>query len=199
MELATAQPNLRNGQSVGMAKHGDDAGLFVTFYTESVEAPFESEQRGYTVFKDVVYVHIMFPGNRSTEVRRPARLKAEGGHPADIQRWPRQWEAFQSQSVVTSVGMPVTEWAPLSKSQALMLKAMNIHTVEQLAEVPDHALTWLGARDMQVKAQTWLKSAANSAEALRLQADNDRLRADIDALKAQVAELAAPKKQPQRG
>ena len=46
-------------------------------------------------------------------------------------------------------GLPLQEWAPLSRSQVLELKANHIHTVEQLSEIPDSGLEKLGmgARD----------------------------------------------------
>ena len=189
MEFASAQIH-KSGNSLHVT-HGDDKGLFVTFYTESIEAPYESEQAGHPVFKDVPYVHILFPGDRTKEVKRPVKMKGDESSPSDMERWPRQWQAFQAQAQEVANGLPITEWAPISKSQALALKAMHIHTVEQLAEVPDHALTWLGAREMQEKARTWLSQAKDGAEALRLKAENDALRQDIEQLKKQFAELAA--------
>ena len=195
MELAT--PTIHKSGNSLHVSHGDDRGLFVTFYNEAVEVPFESEKAGHPVYKDVPYVHIMFPGNSTTQVRRPVKEKGDDNTPSDPQRWPMQWQAFKSQSEQVHVGIPITEWPPLTKSQAMSLKAMNIHTVESLAEMPDSGLTWLGAREHQQKAVAWLKNATGGAEVLRLQHENSALRADIDALKAQFAELAANK--PTRG
>ena len=188
MELAT--PTIHKSGNSLHVSHGDDRGLFVTFYNEAIEIPFESEQAGHPVYKDVPYVHIMFPGNSTTQVRRPVKEKGDENTPSDPQRWPAQWAAFKSQSEQVFVGIPITEWPPLTKSQALSLKAMNIHTVESLADMPDNGLTWLGAREMQQKAIAWLKNATGGAEVLRLQKENEVLRADMDALKEQFKELA---------
>lgn len=196
MELAQAQVH-KSGNTLHVS-HGDDRGLFVTFYNEAIEVPFESERSGHPVYKDVAYVHIMFPGNSTTQVRRPVKLKGDENTPSDPQRWPQQWAAFQSQSEQVHSGIPITEWPPITKSQALALKAMQIHTVEALADVPDMGLTWLGAREMQQKALTWLKNAGDGAEVLRLQKENENLRSDVEALKAQFAELAAAQKTPKR-
>lgn len=192
MELASPQVH-KSGNSLHVS-HGDDRGLFVTFYNEAVEVPYQSEQAGHPVFKDVPYIHIMFPGNSTTQVRRPVKLKGDESTPSDAQRWPMQWQAFQSQSEQVHSGIPVTEWPPLTKSQALGLKALQIHTVEQLANVPDNGLTWLGAREMQQKALAWLKTADGGAEVLRLTKENENLRSDVETLKAQFAELAAANK-----
>ena len=193
MELAT--PTIHKSGNQLHVSHGDDKGLHVTFYIEAIKSPFKSEQAGYPVFEDVTFVHILFPGNRSTEVKRPAKLKNDGGIPPDNERWPRAWQAFQNQSEEAHVGLPVTEWSPLTKGQAMGLKAQHIHTVEQLAELPDHALTWLGAREMQIKAKAYLKQAGDGgAEAMRLSKENDNLHAVIEALKAQISDLAKSKK-----
>lgn len=191
MEFATAQVHKAGNQL--HVTHGDDKGLFVTFYDEAIRQNFESEQQGRPVFKDVPHVHIMFPGDRTKEVKRPVKLSGDESSPSDPERWPRQWAAYQAQAAEVVDGLPVTEWAPLTKSQAMELKALHIHTVEQLAAVPDHALTWLGAREMQAKARAFLAQATDGAEVLRLKAENEALRTDLELLKQQVAELSGTK------
>ena len=188
MELAS--PTVHGKGNNLHVSHGDDKGLFVTFYDESVEHPHKSEEAGYPIFVDVTYIQILFPGDNTRKTVRPAKLVADGGAPPDPQRWPAQWQAYKSQSEQVESGLPVTQWGPLTKSQALMLKSLSIHTVEQLAAVPDHALTWMGAREMQAKAQAFLRNAQDGAEVNRLQAENDALRADVDALKAQFQALS---------
>ena len=192
MEFAEASITKR-GNSLHVT-HGDDSGLHVVFYNESVEQSFESEQQGHPVYKDVPYVHILFPGDRTKEVKRPVKAKSDESTPSDGERWPRQWEAFKAQSEEVTSGIPITEWPPITKSQALALKSVHIHTLEQLAAVADTSLTWMGAREMQAKARVWLANAVDGAEALRLKSENDGLRADIDQLKKQFAELAAGSK-----
>ena len=187
-EFASATITKRGNQL--HVSHGDDSGLFVRFYDESLEMPFLSEQAGHPVYQDVPYIQIMFPGDRTKEVKRPVKMKGDESSPSDAQRFSREWEAYKAQSEAVTVGMPVTEWAPLTKSQAMALKTMNIHTVEQLAEVPDHLLSWMGAREMSQKARAWLKQAGDNATALKLQAENDALRADIETLKQQFAEMS---------
>lgn len=192
MELASAQSNLRPGQSVGMAKHGDDSGLYVLFHFESVEIPIRSEQEGRPIFEDRPYVTIIFPGDNTRKTVRPVRMKGDGNTPSDPERWPRQWAAFQSQSVQPDTGTPVTEWAAITKSQAMMLKASQIHTVDQLAVVPDHALTWMGAREMQVKAQAFLTQRDHGKDQIeRLQAELAQSREAEAQAKAQRDEQAA--------
>ena len=192
MEFAQATVH-KSGNQLHVT-HGDDRGLYVTFSMEAVQNAFKSEQEGHPVFEEIPHVQILFPGDSTKKVFRPVDLKGSESRPSDPDRWPAQWAAFLAQAEQAAVGMPLTEWSPMTKSMALTLKAMSIHTVEQLSEIPDHALTWLGAREMREKAKAWLAAATDGAAVLKLQQENANLKADIEALKAQFAELAKPRK-----
>jgi len=168
MELASPQVH-KSGNSLHVS-HGDDKGLFVSFYNESVEMPFKSEQAGHKVYEDVPFIHIVFPGNNTTQVRKPAKLDSSNGVPSDPERFPKQWAAFKAQAEVVQEGFPLTEWPVISKSLALTMKAMQIHTVEQLANIPDTALT------------------------MRLTSANENLQIEIEAMKKQMAEIASLQK-----
>jgi len=98
---------------------------------------------------------------------------------------------FLNQQEQNAVGMPITEWPPITRSQALELKAIKIHSVEQLAELPDSACTWLGSRELRQKARTWLENVNDHSTESRLQAALDQRDATIEALRLQVADLAA--------
>lgn len=175
--------------------HGDDSGLIVEFYMEPVLQGAESEKEGRRIYKDVPFIWIRFVGDRTREVRRKVDLKGRNGIP-DPERFPRQWQAFQRKTAPVAMGTPIEQWGPIDRSQALTLKGVNIHTVENLAAVPDTALHNLGhgARVLRDKAIAWLKAAGDSAETTRLAAENQHLKDELAALKEQVAELAARKK-----
>jgi len=188
MALASAQVH-KSGNQLHVT-HGDDKGVYVEFFMEAVLQGFESEQAGRPIFKDVPYIQILFPGDSTKKVVRPVDEKGNESKPSDSQRWPAQWAAFQAQAAQVQTGTPLTEWSPVSKSIALNLKAMNIHTVEQLAEVADHALTWLGARELRDKAKAWLAASTDGAAVMKLQQENTDLRADLELLKKQFAEMS---------
>ena len=192
MDIATATVH-KSGNQLHVT-HGDDKGLYVEFCMEAIEHPYKSELAGHPIYEDVPHVRILFPGDTTKKVYRPVDMKGSESKPSDPERWPRQWAAFQAQSTQVQVGTPLTEWPPIGKAMALTLKAMEIHTVEQLAEVRDDALTWLGARELRDKAKGWLTAATDSSAFLKLQHENADLRADLEVLKAQFAELAKPKK-----
>jgi hypothetical protein len=187
--FATAQTNLGNA-TVGMATHGNDAGLFAEFSTRAVLMPFKTQEAGRPIYKDQVFITIHFPGDKTKRVERPVKMEGDDNSPSDPQRFPRQWQLFQNQQDQSATGMPITEWPPLTKAQALELKAIKIHTVEALAELPDTACTWLGARDLRKKAQDWLAAVADHAGESRLAAALEQRDATIAALQLQVDDLA---------
>ncbi len=189
--FATAQSNLSPGQLVGMATHGSDAGLYVEFSMRPVHMPFKSEQAGRPIFEDQAYITIRFPGDKTKTVERPVILEDTDRAPSDPARFPRHWAAFQAQESQVSEGMPITEWPPLTKSQAQELKAINIHTVEQLAHMPDSGCNWMGARELRKKAIAWLDFAAGHSKESALQAVIDSQQAQIEALRKQVEDIAA--------
>jgi hypothetical protein len=178
-------------------QHGDDSGLFVQFETRAIEDEEKSRQEGRPIYKDVDFVIIHVAGDRLTVRERQVDLVGNNRTPPDHIRFPRQWEAFKAQKQQPVEGTPITEWPPVSKSLAMELKGMHIHTVEALAAVSDQNLTWLGARELREKAKAWLEKAKAGGDVSRLVAENEQLKADMAALKAQMAAMAADK--PKRG
>jgi hypothetical protein len=183
-----AQPTVTGRGNQLAVQHGKDEALIVTFSMEPVLQGAESEKEGRPIYKDTAMVHIRFPGDRTREIF--TRAKQEHQH-----RFPRQWAQFQQKVAQVQIGTPLEEWGPISRSHAMTLKGVNIHTVENLAAVPDSALHAIGhgARELRAKAITWMKTSQDGAEALRLATENQTLKDDIAMLKEQVAELAKRK------
>lgn len=197
MELAEAQI-IKQGNNYHV-QHGTDAGLFVEFYVEAIEDQEESIKQGRPIYRDVEMTSIRILGDQKTHVVRPVDLKGSNTVPSDPDRWPRQWAAFKNKQVVTEVGTPITEWPPVSKSQAMNLKSLNIHTVEALAQVSDSNLgnIGMGARDLRDKAIAFLDQAKDGSGLVKLQEENKDLRTKIEALQNQMAAFMAEK--PKRG
>jgi hypothetical protein len=171
--------------------HGDDSKLYVEFKMEPVQQGAESEKQGRPIYKDVPYIEINFPGDRTKKIYRPVKMENDHQSPSDPVRFPRQWTAFQEQRTQVQDGTPIEQWGPITRSQAMELKAMRIHTVEQLAGISDQNLTWLGARELRDKAEAWLKQAAGGKEVMRLQAENAQLREDFALLQDQMKQLSS--------
>lgn len=194
-DFAAARIDMPRGATVAMATHGTDDGLYVEFSMAPSPNPDPelSEEAGYDVFTDIPWVHILVPGDRTKEWFRPAKLRMDDSSdtvPTDVQRFPRQWAAFQDQSKKSATGLPIEEWPAITKSEAQAFKRMDIYTVEQLAALPDTALNWLGARQRRDQAKVWLESAKGHAVEMKLTKENDQLRAQIEAMQRQIDEMA---------
>lgn len=168
-------------------EHGNDSNLYVEFRMEPVHQTFKSEAEGRPIFEDVPYIEIMFAGDKTKKVDRPVTDE-------DKHRFNKQWEAFQRQEQHVESGTPITEWPPLTKSEALELKSLNIHTVEALAALPDSSLSWLGARTNRDKAKAYLERSKEGANESRLVAELAKRDADITALRNEIAALGDAKK-----
>lgn len=194
MDFATPKVYERGNQL--HVSHGDDTRLFVEFYTEAVHQKAESEKVGRPLYKDVPFIKIMFPGDKNKLINRPVRFEGNGVEPSDTDRFPRQWDAYQKQQEQPILGTPITEWPQITKSQALELKGLNIHTVEMLANVSDGALQniGMGARELRSKAQAWIAQATDhaavSSQIAALTKENESLKTDLAMMKEQLASLS---------
>lgn len=182
-----AQANVKQSGNSLHVEHGTDSNLYVEFEMVSMPQPFESEKAGRPIFKDVPHIKILFPGDRTKQIFRPINED-------DKMRFPRHYQAFLNQETQVQEGTPITEWPPLTKSEAQELKGINIHTVEALAGMPDTALTWFGAREKRDRAKAFLAASKDSSAITKLMSENERLRTDLEAMKNQINELATPKK-----
>jgi hypothetical protein len=190
-DFARAQFDFGPNETVTTVNHGSDAGLYVEFRMDALQDSIKSQEAGRPIFTDTPFITIMFPGDKTKKIDRPVKLKDDVDGPSDPRRFPRQWEQFKTQEEQSSEGLPIQQWSVLTKGQALELKAMGIHTVEQMAELPDVALTWLGARALREQAASWIsKAGAHKVEA-KLTAENTNLKSQVEALTMQVKDLAA--------
>lgn len=188
------QPNIiKNGNNY-VASFGEDKDLFVEFSHEAIHMEAESLSQGYPVYKDIPHITIIAAGNNKSKVMRPIRttMQESAPHAPDPERFPHAWARFMAGQEQVQDGLPVEKWAPIGKAQSMSLKASNIHTVEQLASLPDSALDVLGfgGRGLRDLAQSYLAQAKDGSELQRLNKENENLKSDIEILKMQFAELA---------
>ena len=167
-------------------QHGTDAGLFVQFYLEAIKDEEATIKQGRPIFNDREYIKIIPVGDKNTVVCEPVSEDHK-------MRWPAQYAAFKNQQHQPQEGTPIDQWPPLTKSQVMMFKAANVHTVEQLSNVSDTNLANLGmgARELREKAITYLKSAEGSAPTLALQQQLNEAMKQIEALKNQLSGFQA--------
>lgn len=144
----------------------------------------KSQKAGYDIYREELFVRICIPGDKNAVYFQPATPKHKT-------RFPQAFNAFQrrEQSHIDE-GMPVEQWAPITRALALTLRSLHIHTVEALASVHDGHIDHLpNGRDLREKARSWLANASEGAQALRAAEEKQRLEDQIAALQAQITAL----------
>lgn len=179
-------------QNAEAAIYGDDRSLMVNFTTEAIHQPALSLKEGRPIYKDVVYVHIVYPGGKS-DFKGVAQMVEHDGIPPDPERFPRAWARFQNQQTEAVDGFPLEQWPAMPKAEILMFKAQGVQSVEQLGAIPDSALHQFGMNGRRYRdtAIAYLKNAKDGKEVSRLSAENSQLRADLEALKEQFRAFTA--------
>jgi hypothetical protein len=174
--------------------YGDDRSVFAQFFSDAVLDQDQTKTQGRPIYKTVNMLRITFPGDNTKEIVRIVRMEPSGNTPSDPDRFPRQWAAFQNQEHQVVDGTPIEQWPPITKAQAMELKALKIYTVEQLASMPDGNLKWMGARQLQANARAWLEEAESGKKTIDLQNQIEALTRQIQAMQNQNAGFSASEK-----
>jgi hypothetical protein len=173
----------------GEAVFGTDQNLLAKFFVHPEISVYKSKEAGVAVYDDVVMVEVIQPGEKE-----PIRQMANAWHK---QRFAKQWENFQKgiESIVS--GTPLEMLMPGEPSTVLNLKGLNVHTVQQLANLHDTAIGNIPmGRDLVNRAKAYLGTASGGAEFHAMQKEMETMRAELAALKEQGA--AVPADQPAR-
>lgn len=157
--------------------------LLVRFFNNVEQIGVEN---GYPKFREVVYFECAVPGSKNGINCQPAK-------DSDKERFPKAWARFKDVTNKPLDGMPIEQWPQISRSEALNLRAMNIHTVEALASVGESNMTNLGqgGRDLVMRAKAFIDAAKDTAANAKLAQENVKLQDQIDFLTGQVNELKA--------
>jgi hypothetical protein len=175
---------------VKQVTYGDDSGLFVEFYWREVKNEAKSLAEGRPIFESREYIKIIAAGDKTKTWDRPVQKTHNGTTPSDLDRFHRQWAAFQRQDEQVTEGTPLAEWPQITRSDAAMLKSHGIHTVETLAALSDANVTnILGGRSYREMAKSYLAKAKEGAGAAQLAIVNQNLQDQITALTNQIKGL----------
>lgn len=184
---AIVPQNVKNGQALS---HGGDDGLLVTFYTKGIHLEEQSKQAGRPVFKDVVFVRIVTPGDALNIFDQPAK-------PHHYTRFPKHWEAFQKGMEIADDGTPLQHWTRMTPSKVLAYASVHIKTVEQVANIGDAnggamPMDWQQDR---IAARAYLQAAADSSVVQRQAEQLAERDAEINLLKTNLATLGSQMEQ----
>lgn len=172
---------------------------FVSFEEKAVQNNFRSEKEGRPFFEKKDYI----------------RIKNAGSFDEFFQPWDSQTELFKEQhqskydawkkskeKQVDFEGTPVDQLPFLTITEIAELKAINILSVEALAEISESIILKTPfLRDKKIKAQAYLKNAVDSKMATSLASENEKLKEQLkealqysDELKARIRELESKSK-----
>ena len=137
----------------------------ISFYDREVQNQFKSEQEGRPIFEMKCYIRKVPPGDKLVEIDRKASKQ-------DFLRYPQEYEMYMKRQTTPVNGTPLEAWAQITRAQVAEYKALNIFTVEQLAELPDgYGHKIMGFQGWKQKAQSFLMAAKGQGEFDKLQTE----------------------------
>lgn len=153
----------------------EERDLKAVFHYHPVVQADESAEKGHNVFKDELYVTIYIKGQKNTILDRKSKDE-------DKLRFPDAWKRFQMGDDVAHSGTLLGNLPSINQSLELTLKAMGIHTVEDLATLNDAGLMNIkGGRMLQKQAKGYLDLAGMKIE-VSIELEDEPV--DIKALEA---------------
>ena len=175
-----------NGTYTRTNSFGSDAErIMPRFYIESVKDELASQRENRAIYYDQERVELIMPGN-------PYNVPVNIVTDEHRERWPKQYAAFKAGHTMSAEGTPLEQWPTLSRSQVLELKAMNIMTVEHVANMADQACQrFMGGMRLRELAKAFLDDAHAGAELSRVTAENEKKDARISELEHKVTELSS--------
>ena len=174
--------------------------LVVRFYNEAVLNERQTKEQGRPIYDDREFCEIRSAGNRQTVWVFPAHevWKVQPndmtGVPDQItyaMRFNDQYKKFKAGQAQTMSGTPLEEAPFLTQAKRLELKALNVHTLEQLAAIDGAPLKQLGmgGREWKNQAIAYLEKAAGTSDVTKLAADVAGLRDTLSEKDKEIAEL----------
>ena len=174
-----AEALLGNAQNI---YYGDDK-LHVTFFLHPVQDPAATAAEGRPIFKEVEYVRIITPGDTGNIIVRDVQ-------DSDLRRFGRQYEAFKKGAGEAIQGTPLAAWPLATRAFVEEMKHFGVHTVEQLAGMPDSvAGKYRGVVSLKQKAQDFLRAAGDTAPLSKMRTEMEQKDAEIKSLNQAVEEM----------
>lgn len=198
---------------VGAMSDRKDVPAYVRFERRPIEDRAASTRSGNYVAVDVDYALVTPPYSRDVFEQVAVEWLAQMERDAGSGRLPREWyeryvEAYarwKKGEEMPLNGTPIKGWQVISPAQMKNLIAINILTVEDLANVNDEGCRriGMGSGDLRDKAKAWLSQAKDKGpltmENSSLKAENKALKTKNEELEIRVKELAERVEILQRG
>ena len=174
-------------------------GAVVIFKNHAILNPAKTALAGRPIHDDIEVAEVRFPGMRDTRVL-PAVAHAEwitdpetGGLVSITyaERYARQYRQFKEGQTQTKSGTPLAYAPFLTEARRAELRALNILTVEMLAELDGQPLKnlGLGGREMKNKAEQYIAESQQKVPDIQLAAEVEALRLKNDVLETDLKML----------
>ena len=167
--------------------------LFVFFYDKQVKHTAKSKETGRPIFTTKTMIKKLVPADPRLVIDTYASEK-------HFEDFPVEYARYQQKKENRPEGTPLEAWPLLSDTQKAEFRAINLFTVEQLANLPDSASDKImGLVELRKKARAFVM-AQEAGEKLVLAEEREKEQAKIIAdLSARLASLeTAPKRKPGR-
>jgi len=178
------------------------AGIWVQFYPGKLPNEARSAETGKPEYDLIDFIRKVAAGDPNNIIERPCRK-------SDQYEFPQQWAAYKNnQTYRPENGTPIEDWPRIDMATAAKLKALEFHTVEQVAGASDAQIQQIGmgAYELRTKAIAFIKQAKDSAfvqkqadelaarnqELEDLRETNRRLAARLEALETIAEEKRGP-------
>jgi len=175
-------------------RYAMDHKLHVTFYTRAVPNAIKSVEAGRKVYDEIDYIKIHTPGSQLNVVDAPM---SAGTY---LTRFGDRYEKWKKGQAELVSGTPIDAFPLLLGKIALVaeLRAMNIHTVEQLAGIPDIAVQKImGGYELRNKAKLYLDGTSGTDAVLaKMQKENEDLKQRLDNLTTMFSAKEQNEKKP---
>jgi hypothetical protein len=153
--------------------------------------PLKSTEAGRQVFDEKDYIRIMTPGSQLCVIDEPVK---SGNYLSRFGDRYSKWKAGQ-QELISGTPLDAFPWLIGKIGLLAELKALNIHTVEQLSTLPDSAMhNMMGGHELRKRAAEWLdQTTGTDAKVARMSKENDDLKAQMAAMQDQMKQMMTAK------
>lgn len=169
----------------------------LVFFREDAVKNERLSQHGPAVYDTVRYIKVLASGQKQSfpiyEIERilpDGSVKEEKAVAWRFREVYKNWIEKQAPAVS---GTPLEQWPLMDRATVAAFKDANVFTVQQLAALPDGALSNIRAKgqEWRAKAKAWLEDAGNAAVAVELRSELAKRDEQIADLQKQVAALLA--------
>ena len=190
-----------------MPPRDPDAAAVALFRDHTIPNVAQTMKMGRPIFDDVEVCEIRFAGSRAISVFPAVAVSHWDTDPTTgesipityAERFARQYQQYKARAAQTKAGTPIAYLPTITEARRAELRALNIYTVEALADIDGQPLKNLGpgGRDMKNKAIAYMEDArtrvapntAMEEELALLKARNAVLEQDADIRNADVENI----------